>query len=93
MKEKIKAITDEQLNDLYKRIFRGVKSKACNVCHEYCIISYHDFLPISTLKPVLERLFVGYKVVLLRNRSSKTYDRAILRAWSSCYKKEFALGY
>lgn len=62
-----------------RAVFGDVPVEIVLVMHQVIIVSYQGFLPIATLKPVLQHIAQEQKLVILRNRNGLTLSRAIKR--------------
>lgn len=63
-----------------RAVFEDIPVEIVLVMHQFIIVAYQGFLPIATLKPVLQHIAQEQKLVILRNRSRLAMSRAIDRA-------------
>lgn len=71
---------EENMARRIRAVFGDIPVEIVLVMHQFIIVSYQGFLPIATLKPVLQHIAQEQKVIILRNRNKLTMSRAIDRA-------------
>lgn len=68
---------NQRIGRCIRAILGNVKTDILPVMNRFVIVNYQDFLPIETLRPILQSVCEDQTLVLMRNASPKEWDWAV----------------
>jgi len=65
---------DQRIGHRVRTILGNVKADLVLVMHRFVVVNYHGFLPVETLRPILQSVCEDQTLILMRNASVKEWD-------------------